>query len=180
MLFQGGHGTQHFTASLHGRVLISRHTHEGLSQEASEDPGDVPSAISLLSTWCVDQTGITVLCVFRTDSQPQEVVPGCRSIPTDSQPQEVVPGCRGMPSVPSLRPSCVSPQGQAGLQLLLFNHCIFCFAISFFFLVTMSYPTLHDPRSCSLPVSSVHGISQARILKWVAVSFSRGLPDPGI
>ena len=49
-----------------------------------------------------------------------------------------------------------------------------------FFLVTMSYPTLHDPRSCSLPVSSVHGISQARILKWVAVSFSRGLPDPGI
>ena len=28
-----------------------------------------------------------------------------------------------------------------------------------------------DPTDCSLPVSSVHGISQARILEWVAISF---------
>ena len=27
---------------------------------------------------------------------------------------------------------------------------------------------------CSPPGSSVHGISQARILEWVAISFSRG------
>ena len=33
---------------------------------------------------------------------------------------------------------------------------------------------LCDPRDCSLPGSSVHGISQARILEWVAISFSRG------
>ena len=33
---------------------------------------------------------------------------------------------------------------------------------------------------CSLPGSSVHGILQARILEWVAISFSRDLPDPGI
>ena len=33
---------------------------------------------------------------------------------------------------------------------------------------------------CNLPGSSVHGISQARILQWVAISFSRDLPDPGI
>ena len=32
----------------------------------------------------------------------------------------------------------------------------------------------------SLPGSSFHGISQARIPKWVAISFSRVLPDPGI
>ena len=54
---------------------------------------------------------------------------------------------------------------------------LFCYFF-FFFSVTMSYPTLWDPRSCSLLVSSVHGISQARILKWVAISFSRGLSDP--
>ena len=30
----------------------------------------------------------------------------------------------------------------------------------------------------SLPVSSVHGISQARILEWVAISFSRGSSWP--
>ena len=35
-------------------------------------------------------------------------------------------------------------------------------------------PTLCDPMDCSLPGSSVHGILQARILKWVAISFSRG------
>ena len=31
-----------------------------------------------------------------------------------------------------------------------------------------------DPIDCSLPGSSVHGILQARILEWVAISFSRG------
>ena len=31
---------------------------------------------------------------------------------------------------------------------------------------------------CSLPGSSVHGILQARILEWVAISFSRGSPQP--
>ena len=33
---------------------------------------------------------------------------------------------------------------------------------------------------CSPPGSSIHEILQARILEWVAISFSRGLPDPGI
>ena len=33
---------------------------------------------------------------------------------------------------------------------------------------------------CSPPGSSVHGILQARILEWVAVPFSRDLPNPGI
>ena len=33
---------------------------------------------------------------------------------------------------------------------------------------------------CSLTGFSVHGILQARILEWVAISFSRDLPDPGI
>ena len=33
--------------------------------------------------------------------------------------------------------------------------------------------TLCDPMDCSLPVSSVYGILQARILEWDAVSFSR-------
>ena len=38
--------------------------------------------------------------------------------------------------------------------------------------------TLCDPRKCSLPGSSVHGILQARILEWVAISFSRGSSRP--
>ena len=41
--------------------------------------------------------------------------------------------------------------------------------------------TLCDPIDFSLPGSSVHGILQARILGWVAISFSLGdLPNPGI
>ena len=35
-----------------------------------------------------------------------------------------------------------------------------------------SCPTLCNPMDCSLPHSSVHGIFQARILEWVAISFS--------
>ena len=41
-----------------------------------------------------------------------------------------------------------------------------------------SCPTLCDPVDCSLPGSSVHGILQARILEWVAISFSRGFSQP--
>ena len=33
---------------------------------------------------------------------------------------------------------------------------------------------------CNLPGSSVHGISQARTMEWVAISFSRELLDLGI
>ena len=38
--------------------------------------------------------------------------------------------------------------------------------------VTQSCPTLCDPMGCSLPGSSVHGIFQARVVEWVAISFS--------
>ena len=39
--------------------------------------------------------------------------------------------------------------------------------------VTQSCPTLCDAMDCSLPGSSVHGIFQARVLEWVAISFSK-------
>ena len=38
--------------------------------------------------------------------------------------------------------------------------------------------TLWGPMDCSPPGSYVHGISQARILEWVAVSFYRGSSEP--
>ena len=40
--------------------------------------------------------------------------------------------------------------------------------------VAVSCLTLWDPVDCSPPCSSVHGISQARILEWIAISYSRG------
>ena len=45
-------------------------------------------------------------------------------------------------------------------------------------LVTKLCLTLCDPMDCSLLGSSAHGISQARILEWVAISFSRGSSQP--
>ena len=43
-------------------------------------------------------------------------------------------------------------------------------------LVAQLCPTLCDLMDCSPPgSSSVHGILQARILEWVAISFSRGI-----
>ena len=44
--------------------------------------------------------------------------------------------------------------------------------------VAQSCPTLCNPMDCSLPGSSVHGIFQARVLEWVAISFSRGSSQP--
>ena len=44
--------------------------------------------------------------------------------------------------------------------------------------VAQSYPTLCDPVDCSPPGFSVHGILWARILEWVAISFSRGSSLP--
>ena len=45
-------------------------------------------------------------------------------------------------------------------------------------LVAQLCPTLCDPVDCSLPDSSVHGLVQARILEWVAISFSKGSSQP--
>ena len=45
-------------------------------------------------------------------------------------------------------------------------------------LVAQSCPALCGPRDCSRPGSSVHGSSQARILEWVAIPFSRGSSGP--
>ena len=38
--------------------------------------------------------------------------------------------------------------------------------------VAQSCLTLRDPMDCSLPGSSIHGIFQARVLKWGAIAFS--------
>ena len=47
-------------------------------------------------------------------------------------------------------------------------------------LVAQLCPTLCDSMDCSPPGSSVHEIFQARILQWVAISFCRDVPNPGI
>ena len=39
--------------------------------------------------------------------------------------------------------------------------------------VAQSYPILSDPMDCSLPGSSAHRISQARVLEWGAIAFSK-------
>ena len=50
------------------------------------------------------------------------------------------------------------------------NELYICVCVLF----TKSCLTLCDPMNCSPPGSSVHGISKARILEWVAIPFSRG------
>ena len=44
--------------------------------------------------------------------------------------------------------------------------------------IAKSHPTLGNLMDCSLPGSSVHGIFQARILEWVAISSSKGSSQP--
>ena len=44
--------------------------------------------------------------------------------------------------------------------------------------LSQSCLTLCNPIDCSLPGSSVHGIFQVIVLKWIAISFSRGSSQP--
>ena len=46
------------------------------------------------------------------------------------------------------------------------------------YMSAQSCPTLCNPQGCSPPGSLVHGMSQARILEWVAISFSGGSSWP--
>ena len=77
------------------------------------------------------------------------------------------------------------------LQLLYIHdffllQCLFYTWDSHYTYVVMSsmyaqlWSTFCNPMDCSLPGHSVHGIFQVRILEWVAISFSRVLPDPRI
>ena len=45
-------------------------------------------------------------------------------------------------------------------------------------LVAKSCPTLCNPMDCSPSGSSIHGIFQARILEWIAISYSEGSFQP--
>ena len=56
-------------------------------------------------------------------------------------------------------------------------HCVCVHACTHAQLL-QSCPTLCDPTDCSPPGSSVHGIIPARILEWVAISFSRESSRP--
>ena len=59
--------------------------------------------------------------------------------------------------------------------LFIFTGLVRCAVLC---LVTKSCLTLCNPMDCSPPGSSVHGISQIRILAWVAMSSSRGSSQP--
>ena len=60
-------------------------------------------------------------------------------------------------------------------MLLYFHHSNLTQNVS---VCAQSCLTLCDPMDCSLPGSSIHRIFQARILEWVAISFSRGSSRP--
>ena len=84
--------------------------------------------------------------------------------------------CSGLPAFP---PIDIAP---IGLVCMLSNHLsLTSLNISsqeHACLVTQSRLSFCHPRDCSPPNSSDHGILQARILEWVAISFSRGSSQP--
>ena len=65
-------------------------------------------------------------------------------------------------------------------QVLTVISILFIYFFCLFVLVAQSCLTLVDPVDCSPPSFSLHEIFWARILEWIAISFSRGLLDPGI
>ena len=64
--------------------------------------------------------------------------------------------------------------------MFLYLEDILCSVLSHVQLFAAPWTTKYPPGSCSSPGSSVHGIFQARILEWVAISSPGDLPNPGI
>ena len=76
------------------------------------------------------------------------------------------------------------------IKVMFYKHCSYCVLVAFtciISLITIPYcgglvaqscPILCDPMDCIPLGSSVCGIFQARILEWVAISFSRGTSWP--
>ena len=58
------------------------------------------------------------------------------------------------------------------------NSMFFPWCLKFWVLIAQLCLTLCNPIDCSPLGSSVHGVFQARILEWVAISFSRGSSWP--
>ena len=88
--------------------------------------------------------------------------PCCRKVDTFEKAQRRIKKSLGVLTLQDNYPSASSP----------FISQVFC-GILQMCLVAKSCPTLCNPMVYSPPGSSVHGISQARILEWVAISFFR-------
>ena len=67
-------------------------------------------------------------------------------------------------------------QTQDSWALTCLDTCLYCLKVKVRGAQSRSTP--YDPMDCSSPGSTVRGISQARILDWVAISFSRGSSWP--
>ena len=65
----------------------------------------------------------------------------------------------------------------SSLHILEIQPLIMCIKVKVKCLL-LSHVWLGKPMNCSLPGSSVHGILQAKILKWLAIPFSRGSSRP--
>ena len=76
----------------------------------------------------------------------------------------------------SLKADSESNTPSSCLSMSKLSECTYIYKLEV--VVTQSCPTLYYPMDCSPPGSSVHRISQARILEWVAISFSRGSSWP--
>ena len=61
----------------------------------------------------------------------------------------------------------------ASSSCIMFDNVPLDPGVSCYCSVAQSCPTLWDPIDCSLPGSSVHGVLLARILEWVAISYSK-------
>ena len=103
-------------------------------------------------------------CVFKERRERKTLC-----LPRKTSVKQVLPG----PQAPHNPPSVLS----STLEWL--STSTPTYSLSSFFLVAQGCLTLSDPMDCKPSGSSVHGISQARILEWVAISFSMGSSQQG-
>ena len=116
----------------------------------------------LCSPWLVSDSFVT----------PRTVL--CQAPPSMGFPRQEYWSGLPFPSPGDLPDSCITGGCFRAESPGTFQQFIFNTKVS----VAQSHPTLCNAVDCSPPGSSVHGILQARILEWVALSFSRESSRP--
>ena len=130
----------------------------------------------MLNLWCAVLCLVIQLCP--TLCNPTDYNTPGSSGHGDSLGKKTGVSCHAL--LPRIFPTQGSNPGLLHCRWILYHLSQQGFMILLLLLLScFSHVWLCNPMDCSLPGFSVHGVFQARILKWVAIPFSRRSSQPG-
>ena len=132
----------------------------------------VPGVLGPFEGTFIMKTRTCVIQQFVAAAAAAAVAKSLQSCPTPCDPIDGSPPGSPVPGQEEEGSPVPSPGKKTGVGC---HFLLQCMKVKSESEVTQSCPTHRDPMDCSLPGSSVHGIFQARVLEWGAITFSKQL-----